>query len=58
MSKISAKGRYTQLMEWLPTLKSYRDKYLKKDDPRKGKKFSKSDYYKKTRSRYGYNKSN
>ena len=39
MSKVSAKARYTQLMEWLPTLKSYRDKYLKKDDPRKGKKF-------------------
>ena len=53
MSKISAKARYTQLKEWLPTLKSYRDKYLKKDDPKSGKKFSKSDHYKKTRERYG-----
>ena len=39
MSKISAKARHTQLKEWLPTLKSYRDKHMKKDDPRKGKKF-------------------
>ena len=35
------------------SLKSYRDKYLKKDDPKSGKKFSKSDHYKKTRERYG-----
>lgn len=57
MSKITARARYTQLMEWLPTLKSYRDKYMKKDDPRKGKRFSKADHYKNTRERYG-NKSN
>jgi hypothetical protein len=44
-------------MEWLPTLKSYRDKYMKKDDPKKGnKKFSKADHYKKTRTRYGDNR--
>ena len=57
MSKTSAKGRLVQLKQWLPTLKSYRDKYMDKDDAKSGKKFSKSDYYKKTRSRYG-NKSN
>jgi|TARA_B100001778_G_scaffold301628_1_gene277775 hypothetical protein len=57
MSKISAKARYTQLKEWLPTLKSYRDKYMKKDDPKRGKRFSKSDHYRKVRNRYG-NKSN
>lgn len=57
MSKISAKSRYKQLMLWLPTLKSYREKYMKKDDPRQGKKFSKSDHYKKTRERYGSKKS-
>ena len=57
MSKISAKARYTQLKDWLPTLKSYRDKYMKKDDPKRGKRFSKSDHYRKVRNRYG-NKSN
>ena len=58
MSKISAKSRYTQLMEWLPTQKSYRDKHMKKDDPKKGnRKFSKTDHYKKVNSRYG-NKGN
>ncbi len=57
MSKISAKSRYDQLMEWLPTFKSYRDKHMKKDDPKRGnKKFSKFDHYKKTRSRYGDNR--
>lgn len=57
MSKISAKARYTQLKEWLPTLKTYRDKYMKKDDPKRGnKKFSKADHYKKTRTRYGDNR--
>lgn len=57
MSKISAKSRYDQLMEWLPTFKSYKDKHMKKDDPKRGnKKFSKFDHYKKTRSRYGDNR--
>ena len=45
-------------MDWLPTLKSYRDKYMKKDDPRKGKKFSKSDHYKKVNKYYGSKKTN
>ena len=53
MSNTSAKARYVQLMEWLPTLKSYRDKYMKKDDPKKGRKFSKADHYKKVNNRYG-----
>lgn len=53
MSKSSAKSRIVQLKQWLPTLKSYRDKYMDKDDAKSGTKFSKSDYYKKTRNRYG-----
>lgn len=53
---MSAKTRYIQLMEWLPTFKSYREKYLKSDDPRKGKKFSKSDHYNKVNKHYGSKK--
>lgn len=53
MSKTSAKQRLIQLKEWLPTLKSYRAKHMKSDDAKSGKKFSKADYYKKTRERYG-----
>ena len=51
MSKSSPKQRYTQLKEWLATYKSA---------PKEAKKpkFSKSDYYKKTRERYGSKKSN
>ena len=56
MSKISSKQRYKQLMEWLPTLKSFRDNHLKKDDPRKGQKFSKSDHYSKVNKHYGSKK--
>jgi hypothetical protein len=58
MSKISAKTRYTQLKEWLPTLKSYRDKNMKKDTPQRGKTFSKSDHYKKVNNRYGSKETN
>ena len=58
MSKISSKTRYNQLKEWLPTLKSYRAKYMKKDDAQNGKKFSKADHYKKVNNRYGGKKSN
>ena len=57
MSKISSKTRYNQLKEWLPTLKSYRDKHMKKDDASNGKKFSKADYYKQQNNRYGGKKS-
>lgn len=56
MSKISSKARYTQLREWLPTLKSYRDKHMKKDDAQSGKKFSKSDHYNKVNKHYGSKK--
>ena len=56
MSKTTAKQRYIQLREWLPTLKSYRDKHMKKDDARTGKKFSKSDHYKKVNKHYGSKK--
>jgi hypothetical protein len=46
MSKNSAKSNYTQLMEWLPTLKSKRAaEIIARDQP--GGKFSKADYYKK-----------
>jgi hypothetical protein len=58
MSKISSKTRYNQLKEWLPTLKSYRDKHMKKDDASNGKKFSKADYYKQQNNRYGGKKAN
>ena len=40
MSKISSKARYTQLMEWLPTLKTKRKKRVTPG------KFSKADVYK------------
>ena len=53
MSKISPMQRYKQLKEWLPTLKSYRDKYLKNDDPKKGKKFSKFEHRRKVNKHYG-----
>lgn len=58
MSKISSKSRVTQLKEWLPTLKSYRDKYMKKDNPTSGKRFSKADHYNKVNNRYGNKKNN
>ena len=58
MSKISPKQRYIQLKEWLPTLKSYRAKYVKSDDPKSGKRFSKSDHYKKVNKHYGSKKNN
>jgi hypothetical protein len=46
MSKNSAKSQYTQLMEWIPTLKSKRAaEIIARDQP--GGKFSKADYYKK-----------
>ncbi len=41
MSKTSNKNRYTQLMEWLPTLKTKRKKRVKPG------KFSKADTYNK-----------
>lgn len=45
MSKNSAKSNYTQLMEWLPTLKSKRVATLvAREQP--GGKFSKADHYK------------
>lgn len=45
MSKNSAKSMYSQLMEWLPTLKSKRAADLvAKEQP--GGKFSKNSYYK------------
>lgn len=45
MSKNSAKSNYTQLMEWLPTLKSKRVADLvAREQP--GGKFSKADHYK------------
>jgi len=56
MSKISSKQRYLQLTEWLPTLKSYRAKYMKKDDSRNEKRFSKADHYNKQNNRYGSKK--
>ena len=56
MSKISSKQRYIQLREWLSTLKSFRDKHMKKDDARSGKKFSKSDHYNKVNNHYGSKK--
>ena len=40
MSKTSNKNRYTQLMEWLPTLKQQRKKRSKQG------KFSKANVYK------------
>ena len=40
MSKTSNKNRYTQLMEWLPTLKTKRKKRVKPG------KFSKANVYK------------
>lgn len=40
MSKTSAKNRYTQLMEWLPTLKQQRKKRSKRG-------VSRMDYYEK-----------
>jgi hypothetical protein len=42
MSKTSAKNKYEQLMEWLPTLG--RPKFNKKEKSQT--KFSKADYYK------------
>ena len=36
MSKTSAKNRYTQLMEWLPTLKTKRKKRTKRGNSRMG----------------------
>jgi len=56
MSKISSKQRYLQLTDWLPTLKSYREKHMKKDDVRSGEKFSKADHYNKVNNRYGSKK--
>lgn len=58
MSKQSAKQRYIQLTEWLPTLKSYRAKHMKKDDARSGNKFSKLDHYNKVNKHYGGKKVN
>jgi hypothetical protein len=46
MSKMSPKQRYTQLREWLSTRNTTSSKGTKT-------KFSKADYYKKTRERYG-----
>ena len=34
MSKTSAKNRYTQLMEWLPTLRQQRKKRSKRSNSR------------------------
>jgi len=58
MSKTSAKQRYVQLLEWLPTFKSYREKYMKKYEPQSGKRFSKSDHYNKVNKHYGGKKNN
>lgn len=52
MSKNTAKQRYVQLMTWLETRKTGGT------SAKKPRKFSKSDYYKKTRERYGFKKSN
>lgn len=45
MSKSSSKQHYTQLMEWLPTLKSKRVAALVAREQPTGK-FSKADHYK------------
>ena len=50
MSKTSAKSKYEQLMEWLPTLG--RTKFTKKEQSLT--KFSKADYYKE-KGAYGKN---
>lgn len=55
MSKQSPKQRYEQLMLWLPTLKSYRQK---KSDQKPDGNFSKADYYKKVNKHHGYKESN
>jgi len=51
MSKISAKGRYTQLMNWLPTFKSspkFKDKTNTNSSIKKPyKKESRLNYYQK-----------
>jgi len=44
MSKISAKGRYTQLMEWLKTYKS--SPVFKNKDNKNSRKQSRMSYYK------------
>lgn len=44
MSKISNKARYTQLMEWLPTLKQQRGR-------RKKQQQSRMEYYEQQRNR-------
>ena len=55
MSQNSAKQRYTQLVAWLPTLASYK---AKNSNEKPGKKFSKSDHYKKVNKHYGHKNSN
>lgn len=56
MSKTSAKQRLVQLKEWLATRKTSTGSSPKGTGKPK-QKFSKADFYKKTRERYG-NKSN
>ena len=53
MSKNSPKQRLEQLKDWLAWKKANGGaSFLKSKAPKK--RFSKSDYYKKTRERYGY----
>lgn len=52
MSKNSPKQAVIQLKAWLETRKT------SNPNIKEGKKFSKSEHYKKTRERYGYKKSN
>lgn len=52
MSKTTSKQKYVQLMEWLSVFKKG------DNSSKKTRKFSKADYYKKTRERYGRKKSN
>ena len=52
MSKTTSKQKYIQLKEWLSTFKPT----TKSGAPKK--KFSKANFYKQTRERYGYKKSN
>ena len=54
MSKSSAKSKILQLQDWLEWRKKSQS-FNKSANP---KRFSKAEYYKKTRERYGYEKSN
>ena len=57
MSKNSPKQRLEQLKDWLKWREANGGTSFRDSKPPK-KKFSKADYYKKTRDRYGKQKSN